>query len=207
MNFAFLLKGTLIGFSIAAPVGPIGVLCIRRTLAKGRVAGLISGLGAATADAVYGCIAGFGLTFISQFLVNQQNLLRLVGGLFLLYLGIKTFLSKGSEEKIENKDKGLWSGYLTTFFLTLTNPLTILSFVAIFAGMGIVSSGGDYTSALALVLGVFIGSALWWMLLTGGAGFFQKKINVQGLAWINKISGIIIIGFGMMALFGLFLAT
>ena len=204
MDFSLLLQGTIIGFSIAAPVGPIGVLCIRRTLAKGRVAGLISGLGAATADVVYGCIAGFGLTFISQFLVDQQNILRLVGGLFLLYLGIKTFLSKDSEKRIENDDKGMWSAYLTTFILTLTNPITILSFVAIFAGMGIVSSGGDYASALMLVLGVFIGSMLWWMLLTGGASFFQKKINAEGLIWINKISGVIITTFGVIALFGLF---
>ena len=207
MDFSLLLQGTIIGFSIAAPVGPIGVLCIRRTLAKGRVVGLISGLGAATADVVYGCIAGFGLTFISQFLVDQQNILRLVGGLFLLYLGIKTFLSKDSEKRIENDDKGLWSAYLTTFFLTLTNPITILSFIAIFAGMGIVSSGGDYASALMLVLGVFIGSMLWWMLLTGGASFFQKKINAEGLVWINKISGVIITTFGIIALLGLFFQT
>ncbi|MBT3190371.1 MAG: LysE family transporter [Anaerolineae bacterium] len=207
MTFSLLLQGIVIGFSIAAPVGPIGVLCIRRTLAKGRIAGLISGLGAATADAVYGCIAGFGLTFISQFLVDQQNLLRLVGGAFLLYLGIKTFFSKDSEKKIENNDKGLSSAYLTTFFLTLTNPLTILSFVAIFAGMGIVNTTGNYASALMLVLGVFIGSMLWWSLLSGGASFFQKKIDAQGLTWINKISGVIITGFGVVALLGFLTAT
>jgi len=207
MAFSFLLQGILIGFSIAAPVGPIGVLCIRRTLAQGRLAGLISGLGAATADVVYGCIAGFGLTFISQFLVDQQNLLRLIGGIFLLYLGIKTFLTKGSEERVQSTENGMFSAYLSTFFLTLTNPITILSFVAIFAGMGIVSTDGNYTSALMLVLGVFIGSMLWWTLLSGGASFFQKKINAQGLLWINKISGVIITSFGVVALLGLFLAT
>ena len=204
MDFAFLLKGILIGFSIAAPVGPIGVLCIRRTLAYGRMAGLISGLGAATADVVYGCIAGFGLTFISQFLVDQQNWLRGIGGIFLLYLGIKTFLAKGSEDEIQSTENGMFSAYLSTFFLTLTNPITILSFVAIFAGMGIINTDGNYTSALMLVLGVFIGSMLWWMLLSGGASFFQKKINAQGLAWINKISGVIITVFGVVALWGLF---
>ena len=204
MEFSLLIQGIIIGFSIAAPVGPIGVLCIRRTIANGRIAGLISGLGAATADVVYGCIAAFGLTFISQFLVDQQNLLRLVGGIFLLYLGIKTFLAKESEEIIENKEKGLWSAYFSTFFLTLTNPVTILSFVAIFAGMGIVNTEGDYVSALMLVLGVFIGSLLWWTLLSGGASFFQKKVDAQGLAWINKISGGIITGFGLVALFSFF---
>ncbi len=201
---SILLQGIVIGFSIAAPVGPIGVLCIRRTLAHGRLAGLISGLGAATADAIYGCIAGFGLTFISQFLVDQQNLLRLVGGLFLLFLGIKTFFAKGSEEIVENSAQDLFGAYLSTFFLTLTNPLTILFFVAVFAGMGVVNADGNYISALMLVLGVFTGSILWWTLLSSGANFFQNKINLQGLAWINKISGLIITSFGITALFSLF---
>lgn len=203
MDIPFLLKGILIGFSIAAPVGPIGVLCIRRTLAEGRLAGLVSGLGAATADVLYGCVAAFGLTFISQFLIDQENWLRLIGGLFLLYLGIKTFLAKGSTESLKTTEGGLLGAYFSTFFLTLTNPITILSFAAIFAGLGIVNTGGDYASALLLVLGVFIGSALWWFLLSGGASFFQKKIDAQGLAWINKISGVIISIFGVVALIGL----
>ena len=202
MDIPFLLKGIIIGFSIAAPVGPIGVLCIRRTLADGRLAGLISGLGAATADLFYGCIAAFGLTFISQFLIDQELWLRLVGGLFLLYLGIKTFLTKGGAEELEQKKGGLFSAYLTTFFLTLTNPLTILSFMAIFAGLGIVNTGGDYFSALILVVGVFSGSALWWFFLSAGASFFQKKIDAQGLVWINRISGVIITVFGVVALAG-----
>ncbi len=207
MDISLLFEGTLIGFSIAAPVGPIGVLCIRRTIAQGRVSGFISGLGAASADAVYGCIAGFGLTFISQFLVAQQNILRLIGGAFLLYLGIKTFFAKKTEDELENNQKGLLSAYLSTFFLTLTNPITILFFVGIFAGMGIVSESGDYLSALVLVSGVFIGSMLWWALLSGGASFFQKKINAEGLGWINKISGVIITSFGIVALFSLLWAT
>ncbi|MBC8335007.1 MAG: LysE family transporter [Anaerolineales bacterium] len=203
MEPAFLFKGILIGFSIAAPVGPIGVLCINRTLAKGRLAGFISGLGAATADGIYGCIAGFGLTFISQFLVDQENWLRLIGGVFLLFLGIKTFLAKTTGVANPGTENGLFRAYLSTFFLTLTNPLTILSFVAIFAGMGIVNSDGNYISAIMLVLGVFIGSMLWWTLLSSGASFFQKKINADGMAWINKISGLIITGFGVVALSGI----
>ncbi len=205
MGIPFLLKGILIGFSIAAPVGPIGILCIRRTLAEGRIAGLVSGLGAATADLLYGCVAGFGLTFISQFLIDQELWLRLVGGLFLIYLGIRTFLSTGSNDEIQSQKSGLWSAYFTTFILTLTNPLTILSFAAIFAGLGIVNTSGDYASALLLIAGVFTGSALWWFLLSAGANFFQKKIDAQGLAWINRISGIIILIFGIIALGGIFL--
>ena len=203
MDIPFLLKGIIIGFSIAAPVGPIGVLCIRRTLADGRLAGLISGLGAATADLFYGCVAAFGLTFISQFLIDQEQWLRLVGGLFLLYLGIKTFLAKDDGQEIEQKKGGLLNAYFTTFFLTLTNPMTILSFMAIFAGLGIVNTAVDYLSALILVAGVFTGSAMWWLLLSAGASFFQKKIDAQGLAWINRISGAIITIFGFVALAGL----
>jgi threonine/homoserine/homoserine lactone efflux protein len=122
LDFSFLISGIIIGFSIAAPVGPIGVLCIRRTLAEGRLHGLVSGLGAATADAVYGCIAAFGLTFISDVLVQQQLWLRIIGGAFLIFLGVKTILSKPSEKPSSEKRTGLLTAYGSTFFLTLTNP-------------------------------------------------------------------------------------
>lgn len=203
MDFPLLFRGLLIGFSIAAPVGPIGVLCIRRTLADGRLSGLVSGLGAATADMLYGCVAGFGLTFISGFLVGQQLWLRLFGGLFLLYLGIKTLLSKPSEQAAKADGSGLLGAYVSTFLLTATNPLTILSFVAIFAGLGLANTNGSYASALVLVLGVFLGSAAWWLLLTGGVGLFRAKFNTQGLLWVNRISGVIITVFGVVALAGL----
>jgi threonine/homoserine/homoserine lactone efflux protein len=173
VDIGFLLKGLFIGFSIAAPVGPIGLLCIRRTLANGRTSGLVSGLGAATADAIYGCIAGFGLTFISTLLISQQVWFRVIGGFFLCYLGLKTFFSRPAEQKASAKGNGLISAYASTFFLTLTNPMTILSFAAIFAGLGVASAGGNYVSAGVLVLGVFSGSALWWLLLSGGVAFFQ----------------------------------
>jgi len=196
----FLLKGLIIGFSIAAPVGPIGLLCIRRTLAEGRTAGLVSGLGAATADALYGCIAGFGLTFISTLLISQQAWFRVIGGLFLCYLGIKTFFSRPAEQTANGKGKGLIGAYASTFFLTLTNPMTILSFAAIFAGLGLASAGGNYVSASILVLGVFSGSALWWLLLSGGVSFFQAKFNLRELKWVNRISGILILLFGLYVL-------
>ena len=200
MDITFLLRGLLIGFSIAAPVGPIGVLCIRRTLTDGRAAGLVSGLGAATADALYGCIAGFGLTLISNFLVSQQLWLRLVGGLFLCYLGIKTLLSKPAEQAAVAKGSGLLGAYASTFFLTVTNPMTIISFAAIFAGLGLASSTGSYAAAGMLVAGVFLGSALWWLLLSGGVGLLRDRFNTAGLLWVNRISGVIITGFGLLAL-------
>jgi threonine/homoserine/homoserine lactone efflux protein len=203
MDISFLLRGLIIGFSIAAPVGPIGVLCIRRTLAEGRASGLVSGLGAATADAIYGCIAGFGLTFISGILISQQVWLRLVGGGFLCYLGLKTFLARPAEQAASAEANGLVGAYASTFFLTLTNPMTILSFAAIFAGLGVASANANYVSAAVLVLGVFIGSALWWLILSGGVGLFRARFNPHGLRWVNRISGAIITGFGLLVLLSL----
>jgi threonine/homoserine/homoserine lactone efflux protein len=203
MDYSLFFRGLVIGFSIAAPVGPIGVLCIRRTLAEGQAFGLVSGLGAATADAFYGCVAGFGLTFISTFVVSQKMWLSLFGGLFLLYLGIKTLLSKPAEKEATINQSGLLSSYFSTFLLTITNPLTILSFAAIFAGLGLAHVNGGYASAIVLVLGVFLGSALWWLLLSGSVGLFRDKFSTQGLLWVNRISGIIITVFGVVALGGL----
>jgi threonine/homoserine/homoserine lactone efflux protein len=200
MDIIFLLKGLLIGFSIAAPVGPIGVLCIRRTLTEGRLTGLLSGLGAATADACYGCIAGFGLTVISSLLIRQQFWLSLIGGLFLCYLGGKTFLAKPAETTGEPASTSFVDAYASTLFLTLTNPATILSFVAIFAGLGLANTSNDYSAAIIMVLGVFLGSALWWLLLSGGVSLLRGKFTPDRLRWINKISGMIIAGFGLFTL-------
>jgi threonine/homoserine/homoserine lactone efflux protein len=200
MEFPLLLSGLVIGFSIAAPVGPIGVLCIRRTWAEGRASGLVSGLGAATADAVYGAVAGFGLTFISNFLVSQQAALRLIGGLFLCYLGFKTILANPAQQSAAVKGTGLVGAYGSTFFLTLTNPMTIIFFAAIFAGLGLADASTSYESASILVSGVFIGSASWWLILSSGASLFQSKIHPYRLVWVNRISGAVIIGFGLVAL-------
>jgi len=200
MDLSLLLRGGLIGLSIAAPVGPIGVLCIRRTLAEGRVAGLVSGLGAATADAFYGSVAAFGLTFISSLLVGQQAWLRLAGGLFLCYLGLKTLLARPAEQGMAARSRGLLGSYVSTLFLTVTNPMTILSFAAVFAGLGLGQTGGDYASAGLLVLGVFLGSASWWLLLSGSVGALRARFPAAGLLWVNRISGIIIAGFGIVAL-------
>jgi threonine/homoserine/homoserine lactone efflux protein len=203
MNIGFLLGGLIIGLSIAAPVGPIGVLCIRRTLAEGRIYGLISGLGAATADAFYGSIAGFGLTVISNILVSYQVWLHLIGGLFLCGLGIKTLLSTPAEKVASIKGNGLFIAYSSTLLLTLTNPTTIISFLAIFNGLGLLGTSNNYLSAGILVLGVFIGSAVWWLILTSGVSLFREKFNYHGLLWVNRISGAIIMGFGLFALISL----
>ena len=173
-----LFRGLVIGFSIAAPVGPVGVLCIRRTLANGRCAGFLSGLGAASADALYCCVAAFGLTSVSGFLVDQQLLLRPVGGAFLLYLGFRIFRERPDERQAAISGTsygGLARAYSSTFLLTITNPLTILSFAAFFAGLGLIETG--YVPAAVLVLGVFSGSTLWWLLLSGGVSLFRSRLG------------------------------
>jgi threonine/homoserine/homoserine lactone efflux protein len=200
MAIDYWAKGLIVGFAIAVPVGPIGMLCIRRTLNAGRASGLITGIGAATADAIYGGIGGFGLHVFAATLVSQQAWLRLFGGVFLLCLGVRTFMTPQREQASSTNGKGLVATYVSTFVLTLTNPMTIFSFAAVFAALGIGSEGLNYLCAALLVFGVFCGSALWWLLLSGGVAVLRSKFDRGGLRWANRISGVIIIIFGLVAL-------
>jgi threonine/homoserine/homoserine lactone efflux protein len=199
MDSSLFVRGLILGFSIAAPVGPIGVLCIRRTLAEGRLVGFVSGLGAASADALLGCIAAFGLTAISGIMVSQQTALRLVGGVFLLYLGARTFLDQPHVNAAAAEDHGLPGAYVSTLALTLSNPMTIISFTAVFAGLGVGAGAASYLAAALVVAGVFSGSALWWLLLSSGISLLRAQIDGPKLVWINRISGIIIIVFGVLS--------
>ncbi|MDU0205067.1 MULTISPECIES: LysE/ArgO family amino acid transporter [Paenibacillus] len=200
-----LLKGILLGLSIAAPVGPIGILCIRRTIALGRLHGFLSGLGAATADAFYGFIAGFGLTLITGFLLDQKVLLQAVGGLFLIYLGVQTFRSRPATEAAKASGDTLLKSYASTLMLTITNPMTIMSFLGAFAGLGMGGAQTGMGAAIALVIGVFAGSALWWLALSFVIGMFRDRIHVSVYRWINRISGVILTIFGLVAIVGLLL--
>jgi threonine/homoserine/homoserine lactone efflux protein len=192
------LRSILIGLSIAAPVGPIGVLCIRRTLADGRLHGLVSGLGAATADAFYGFVAAFGLTLISDFLLNQSDWLRLVGGAFLLYLGVRTLRATPAADPalVSPVQRGLFGAYGSTFALTLTNPMTIFAFMGIFAGLG-GDTASSYSAAAVMVLGVFAGSALWWLTLSGGVSLLRGRFDTRLLGWVNRLSGVVILLFAL----------
>ncbi|RJP52051.1 MAG: LysE family translocator [Anaerolineaceae bacterium] len=198
-----LLQGLLLGFSIAAPVGPIGVLCIRRTLADGRLAGFLSGLGAATADMLYGAIAAFGLTAVMSLLVSAQPWLRAVGGLFLLYLGIRTFFAKPASESAPARSTGLFSAYASTFLLTVTNPMTILAFLGIFSAILPSNGTTDAASSASLVLGVFLGSAFWWLALSGLVGLFRERFTPVWMQWVNRVSGVVITVFAITILVGL----
>jgi threonine/homoserine/homoserine lactone efflux protein len=199
MVFIIFLKGVFIGFAMAVPIGPIGIICIRRTLTEGRLRGLIIGLGAATADLLYGCIAAFGLTIISDALVSERIWIRLVGGVLLLFLGVRTFRKIPVDPKIPINNSGILRTYLTAFIITLTNPLTIFAFLAVFAALGLGSDLGNF-SASALVAGVFIGSALWFLSLSTGVMLFRKKLDLVGLGWVNKIAGVLIILSGVIVM-------
>ena len=194
------IRGLVLGVSIAAPVGPMGLLCMRRTLAGGFAAGLISGLGVATADALYGALAAFGLTLVTSLLLGQQVWLRIVGGLFLCYLGLRTLRSRPVDRALTTSGSGLAGQYMSTFALTLTNPATILSFAAIFAGVGLGSGDGGHAAAALLVLGVFLGSSLWWLILASGIATMRGRLTLGALRWANVLSGLVIAGFGLLAL-------
>src|SRR5215210_4911843 len=162
MRLDLLLEGILIGFVVAVPVGPLGLLCINRALMTGPLCGLFSGFGVATADALAAGIAALGITLISGFLVDHEFLLRLLGGSFLLYVGVKIYRTKPLIQSVRSGVNGLLGAYATTFFLTFSNPVTILSFIAIYAGWHVQSLHGNYYGAAVLTLGVFLGSSLWW---------------------------------------------
>ena len=198
--YSLLLKGLFLGFLIAVPVGPIGLLCINKTMHKGKWSGFLSGLGAATADAFYAIIAAFGLCVVSNVLINNMYWIKTIGGLFLLYLGACIFLAKKNNSFAEPQSESLLEDYFSTFFLTIANPVTILSFTAILAGMGILGLNKSSLAVTVLVVGVFFGSALWWFLLSYIVSFLIKKSNEKFISLVNKISGISIILFGLFSL-------
>lgn len=197
---AFLLKGIILGFSIAAPVGPIGVLCIRRTLYNGIRSGIYSGLGVALADSLYGLIAAFGLTAVSSLFMEYMFILRLCGGLALLYIGGSAFFSRPADTPAKVQKSGSAGDFSSAFLLTLTNPLTILSFSAIFASMGVGDTQGDYEMAAVMVLGVFSGSLLWWVFLSTLSGCFRNRLTLHWMVSINRISGVLICIFGLISM-------
>ena len=200
MDLTLLARGFVLGFTIAAAVGPISLLCIRRTLAEGRVVGLVSGLGVATADATYGAIAAFGLTAVTGLLVDWRRALGVVGGLFLLWLAWRTIRAVPGESATNGAARrgGLAGAYLSTLGLTLTNPMTILSFAALFVGLGV--TAGNAAGATVLTAGVFLGSGAWWVVLVVVVGALRSRVTPTGLRRVNLVSGLLIGAFALVAL-------
>jgi threonine/homoserine/homoserine lactone efflux protein len=195
-----LLKGAGIGFAVAAPVGPIGMLCIRTTLERGRVAGFAAGLGAAVADAIYGMIGVLGVTAISGYIEAQRFWLELGGGIFVILFGIHLGITKPNVQNgNEEIPVSLWADFMKTLVLTLANPSTILTFMAIFAGV----PGAAASSMAAVpvtVLGVLLGSAAWWLFLSQGVGVIRHRISDRALKWMNWAAGLLLVAFGVYTL-------
>ncbi len=205
MEFAdliFFFKGFVAGVMIATPVGPVGMLCIERTLVKGSLNGFVSGLGAATADLIYSSIVAFGLTVISDFLVSQQMWFRFFGGVFLVFLGLQIYRQQKRQPAKVHKGRGYLSDYCSAFVVTFFNPVLAFAFVAIFAGLGI--TGATKVSALTLVAGVFVGSSAWWVGLCGFAAIFGNKFKSAPFLWLVKASGVVITIFGIAILLSLY---
>ena len=200
--FLLFLKGITMGFVSAAPVGPIGLLCIQRSLRSGFKIGLVTGLGAATADTLYGLVAALGLTALSAFLIAYQWWVHFFGGFFLILLGLRLMMRHKEYGLTRNsEDDSHWHAYGTTVLLTMMNPLTIFSFMAICAGLGLGSQHRDYFHAFILVLGIFIGSSLWWLFLSGVvACILHHRIQEKSMHLIDKISGAMLFVFGIVAL-------
>jgi threonine/homoserine/homoserine lactone efflux protein len=202
---AFALRGLVMGFAIAAAIGPIGLLCIRRTLTDGRAAGLATGLGAATADALYASMAAFGLSAAADLLVSERRVLALAGGTLLVGVAVRGWVRRHAPARATVPDRpgaprtlvGAWA---TTVALTITNPATILSFVAAFAGFGLVTGGGP--EAAVLVAGVFAGSAAWWVVLVGASDLLRPRLGPAGLARVSGASAVLIGSMGALAILG-----
>jgi threonine/homoserine/homoserine lactone efflux protein len=207
MAIYLLLLGILIGLMVAVPVGPLGLLCVNRALSRGPLHGLFSGMGVATADSLASGISALGMTLVSDFLIGHQMLLRAVGGLFLCYLGIKIFRTRPATQVPAGEVGGLARAYATTFLLTVSNPVTFLSFVAIYAGWGVQSLSGNYLGAAILAAGVFSGSVLWWLAIAVGLVLFRDRFSHSALAWIHRVSGAVITAFGIVVFLSLWEAT
>lgn len=201
----FFITGIIIGFLVAAIIGPIGILVVRRSVADGFLIGLVSGLGVALADTVYSGLATFGLTIVADYLLTHTFLLRLVGGIYLTYLGIRIFFTRPRNLHDGHKQMSILNAFTSIFFLTLTNPLTIALFAALFSTAHIDVREITFSAAAKLTCGIFIGSTIWWLILTSISSFFGSKLTVNTLSLINKITGSIIVLVGLVNLIALLL--
>ena len=200
MNFMYSVQGAVIGFSLAAPIGPVGILCVRRTLQHGARYGLVVGVSAAICDMVYCIVAAFGITLISDFLTLEQHWIRLAGGLILLVMGYSVFRARRLEDKVAKAPSGAMRVFFYTALLVFTNPLSLFAFMAAFAFVGVKNIADHPFSGLMLVAGVFFGSLTWFVLLTGLVRLFKEKVMQVGLPLVNRIAGTLLILCGLYAL-------
>lgn len=199
MGIMSFVNGIILGFSASIPLGPIGLICIQKTLNRGRWAGIVSGAGAATSDTFFAIIAAFGISIISDFIEQQQFTLRIIGSIILLLLGLKIFLTNPAIQirKQKGKKNNLLGDFISIFFLTLSNPITVFVFGAVFASSGLIKVNNTFFDLIQIVIGVFVGAMLWWLILTNFVNMFRAKFRLKRLWWINKITGAVIVIFGI----------
>jgi threonine/homoserine/homoserine lactone efflux protein len=194
-----LIAGIIVGLMIAMPVGPVNILCIHRTIQAGWRSGVISGLGAAAADMLYGGVAGFSITLVIQFLVREQFWIRLFGGILLVVIGISYFFKRPEPLNARKQDRGsAYSDMRSTFLLTLTNPTTVLSFLALLAALGM-GDQRQWWLTVFLVGGIFCGSMVWWIVLGSIVNYFRDRFSDRILLLMNRFAGLAIGGFGIAA--------
>ena len=203
MEMGLFFKGIVVGIIIATPVGPVGTLCVQRTLTEGKISGFLTGLGATTADVIFGLIAAFGLTVVSNFLIDQQEWIRLLGGIIISLIGIRIFFVNTQKRTTPTRSPSLFSAFGSAFLIAITNPITIITFAVMFAGFGLVGSNAKYGSASLTVFGVFVGSGLIWLTLWGMSLMFRERFDFGRMKWVNKIAGIVILIFGVSTLLSL----
>ena len=193
-------QGFILGVAIAAPVGPIGLLCIRRTLEHGQMVGFATGMGAAVADTIYGAIAAFGVSALLVFLTGHETAFRFLGGLFLLAVAVRTyFKTMSTGDDAVPDDRTCVGGFMTGLTLTLTNPVSVLAFIGLFAGAGITGKLA-FLDAAILVWGVFVGASTWWLTLSSGVALVRHRISEDRLSVINHGTAILLALFGVWAL-------
>ena len=199
------IKGIIIGLLVSVPLGPVGVLCIQRTLNKGRLAGLVSGLGAAAADTIFAIIAGFGLTIIINFIEERHVYFQIIGGLFVLYIGMRIFYTNPVKQlKLQRlKRTQLSQDFVSVFLLTLSNPMAIFLFLAIMAAIKVASDKLSIIEISLLTAGIATGAIFWWFVLSSIANRFRKKIRLRSIWWMNKITGSMVFLFGLLVLISL----
>lgn len=202
MGIMIFIKGIILGFSASLPLGPIGLICIQKTLNKGRWAGIVSGSGAALSDTFFAIIAAFGISFISDFIEQQQFILRIIGSAILILLGLRIFLTNPAIQirKQKLKKNNLFADFISIFFLTLSNPVTVFVFGAVFASSGLIKVQNSFFDLVLIVVGVFVGAMLWWLILVNFVNLFRSKFRLKRLWWINKITGAVIVLFGLFVL-------
>lgn len=207
MDFLLYIKGIVIGLSASIPLGPVGLICIQKTLNSRRTNGVVSGMGAALADTFFAVVAAFGISAVHNFIETQQLFLRIGGGIILLFLGLKFFLTNPAIQvrKQRNKNNNLWADFVSVFLLTLSNPITVVVFGAVFAGFGVIPKESSWFDMIMLTSGVFFGAMLWWVSLVNVINIFRKKFRLRRLWWMNKIMGVLITLFGLFALISAFI--